>query len=77
MNITFYLVNARVLLGVKLHYNDNEKATSMRKSQRKQFRVRSSWNLGMAQNIKSHHGPLKISYLWNRSFLKIRYNNFV
>lgn len=38
INDEFYLVNARVLLGVKLHYNDNEKATSMRK----QFRVRSS-----------------------------------
>lgn len=36
--ITFHLVSVRVLLGVKLHHNDNEKTTSMRK----QFRVRSS-----------------------------------
>lgn len=46
-DINDYLESVRVLLGVKLHYNDNEKATSMRKSQRKQFQVRSSWNLGM------------------------------
>jgi len=45
--LRFHLLSVRVLVGVKLHYNDNEKATSVRKTWRKQFRVRSSWNLGM------------------------------
>jgi len=54
------------VVGVKLHYNDNERTSAMRKTRRKRSRVRSSWNLEpayiYAQNIKSHRNTLKTSW---------------
>jgi hypothetical protein len=42
-------------VGVKLHYNDNERASAMRKTRRKRSRVRSSWNLEPGLYIRAKH----------------------
>lgn len=63
-----------VLVGVKLHYNDNEKVTSEGPAEAVLGQILVEPRDGYAQNIKLHHGTLKISYLGNCSLLEIRRN---